>query len=118
MPWTVEVTAEAEGEIKELPADLQAKFLHVSGLLEKFGPEKVHEPHVKHIEGKLWEIRMRGKDGIARAIYFTTAGRRALVVRVFTKKTQQTPRREIDLATKRMRQLTSELGRKNRKRKP
>ncbi len=59
------------------------------------------EPHVKHLEGKVWEIRMTGKDGIARALYVTATGRRVVVVHVFLKKTQKTPRREIDIALRR-----------------
>jgi len=60
----------------------------------------VHEPHVKHLEGKLWEMRMKGKDGIARAVYVTARERRVVVVPVFVKKTEKTPRREIDIAQK------------------
>jgi phage-related protein len=56
---------------------------------------------VKHLEGKLWELRMTGRDGIARAIYVTASGRRVIVVRVFVKKTQKTPQRELDIARQR-----------------
>jgi phage-related protein len=47
----------------------------------------------------------RGKDGIARAIYVMGAGRRIVVVRVFIKKTQETPNREIELALKRAKEV-------------
>jgi phage-related protein len=50
---------------------------------------------------------MRGRDGIARAIYVTARGRRVVVVRVFVKWTQKTPRREIDLALERAREVNS-----------
>jgi len=46
-------------------------------------------------------MRMQGKDGISRAIYVTARGRRVVVVRVFVKKTEKTPRQEIDLARER-----------------
>ena len=59
-------------------------------------------PHVRFLEQKLWEMRMSGRDGIARAIYFVVEGRRLAVVRVFVKKSQKTPRKEIDLALRRM----------------
>jgi phage-related protein len=65
----------------------------------------MREPHVKHLEGPLWEMRMRGKDGVSRAIYVTARGRRVVVVRVFLKKTQKTPRREIDLALERAKEV-------------
>ena len=48
---------------------------------------------------------MKGVDGIARAAYVTASGRRVGVVRVFSKKTQRTPRREIDLALKRAKEV-------------
>jgi phage-related protein len=50
-------------------------------------------------------MRMKGKDGISRAIYVTVRGRRVVVVRVFIKKTQKTPRREIDLALERAKEV-------------
>jgi phage-related protein len=48
---------------------------------------------------------MKGRDGIARAIYVTASGRRAIVVHVFVKKTQKTPRREIEMALKRAKEV-------------
>jgi phage-related protein len=53
-------------------------------------------------------MRMKGKDGISRAIYVTARGRRVVVVRVFVKKTQKTPRREIDLALERAKEVTND----------
>jgi phage-related protein len=64
----------------------------------------VHEPYIKHLEGQIWEMRLKGRDGIARALYVTAIGKRVVVVRVFTKKTQKTPHREIELALRRARE--------------
>jgi len=90
-----------DAELEELPADIRARFAYVSDLIEEFGLERVREPHVKHLHGQLWEMRLKGKDGISRALYVTAVGRRVVVVRVFVKKTQKTPSREIELALKR-----------------
>jgi phage-related protein len=49
-------------------------------------------------------MRMADQNRIARALYFAASGRRLVVVRVFVKKTQKTPRREIALAERRMEQ--------------
>ena len=49
----------------------------------------------------MWEMRMKGKDRISRAVYVTATGHRVVVVRVFVKKTQKTPRREIEIALQR-----------------
>ncbi|RED34408.1 phage derived Gp49-like protein DUF891 [Rhodopseudomonas thermotolerans] len=56
---------------------------------------------VKHLEARLWELRITGRDGISRAIYLTAAGRRVVVVRAFVKKTQKTPPRELAIARER-----------------
>lgn len=60
---------------------------------------------VKHLEDKLWEPRIRGKDGIARAIYLTAVKRRVVIVRVFVKKTQKTPKHELELARQRAKEV-------------
>jgi hypothetical protein len=50
---------------------MKAKFLHIVQMIESYGLERIREPYVKHLEDKLWEMRMTGRDGIARAIYLT-----------------------------------------------
>ncbi|MCC6537668.1 MAG: type II toxin-antitoxin system RelE/ParE family toxin [Bryobacterales bacterium] len=74
-------------------------------LIQGYGLERVREPHIKHLQGDLWEMRMKGRDGISRAIYVTAKGWRVVVVRVFVKRTQKTPRREIDLALARAKEV-------------
>lgn len=64
--WTVELHPLAEPELLALPADMQARFIRISELLEQFGPRHIGLPHVRPLEGKLWEMRMQGRDGIAR----------------------------------------------------
>jgi phage-related protein len=56
---------------------------------------------VKPLGHKLWEIRMKGRSGIARAIYVTATGQRIVVLHAFVKKTQKTPRSAIEMALKR-----------------
>ena len=85
---------------------MRARFLHVAELLEAFGPQEVGMPHVRPVEGKLWEMRMRGRDGIARALYAAVHGRTLVVLHVFVKKTQATPRAAIETAKKRLEALT------------
>jgi len=96
MTWTVESLNEVvDAELEALPADMRARFVYISGLIEEFGLERVREPHVRHLRGPLWEMRMKGRDGISRALYVTAVGRRVIVLRVFIKKTRTTPTREI-----------------------
>ncbi len=74
-------------------------------LIQEHGLQNVGEPYVKHLESALWEIRIKGKEGISRALYVTAKPKRIVVVRVFIKKTQRTPRREIKLALKRVQEI-------------
>jgi phage-related protein len=100
--WTVAVHPLAETELKALPADMQARFLRIAELLESVGPTKVGLPHIRPLESKLWEMRMKGRDGIARAVYSAVHDRRLLVLHVFVKKTETTPRAAIETALKRL----------------
>ena len=100
--WTVALHPLAEAELEALPADMQARFLHIAELLESFGPTEVGMPHIRPLESKLWEMRMKGRDGIARAVYAAVQGRRLLVLHIFVKKTQATPRAAIETALKRL----------------
>ena len=99
MSWIVEFLDE---DVKALldaqPSDIRAHFQRIVELIQSHGLERVREPYVKHLEGPLWEMRLKGKSGIARAIYVTAIGMRIVVVHVFTKKTQKTPRKEIKQA--------------------
>ena len=102
MRWTVEtLNATVDDEIAALPADMRARLAHVVRLITEFGLERTGHPHVKHLEGPLWEMRVSGRDGIARAIYVTARARRVVIVRVFVKKTQKAPRRELETARRR-----------------
>jgi phage-related protein len=74
-------------------------------LIQDHGLEKVREPYVRHLEDKLWEMRLVGRDGIARAIYVTASGRRIIVLRTFVKKTEKTPKRELELARERAKEV-------------
>ena len=107
MTWVVEFLNE---DMKRLfdafPVDIRASFERIAGLIRTNGLERVHEPYVKHLEGPLWEMRLSGRSGIARAVYVTAIGKRVVVVHVFGKKTQKTPRREIVTALKRAKEVS------------
>jgi phage-related protein len=106
MGWVVEfLNRTVAAEVEALPNDMRAKFLRIVQMIEAWGIERMREPHVKHLDGRLWEMRMTGRDGISRAIYVVAAGRRVVVVRAFIKKTQKTPRSELELARRRAKEV-------------
>ena len=106
MGWTVETVSAADSEILALPAKLRARPIRLLEAVENVGLDALREPHVKHLDGKLWELRVRAEEGIARGIYVTATGRRAVVLPVFVKKSRKTPRRALATARERMKRVT------------
>lgn len=106
MSWSIEfVSRIAEAELTALPLDMRSRFTRIADLIVQFGLQRVHEPYVKHLDGKLWEMRLKGADGIARSIYVAASGQRVVVLRTFVKKTQETPKRELEIAVARMKEI-------------
>jgi phage-related protein len=106
MRWTVEtLNAAVDAEIEALPVDMRARLARLAGVIEQVGFEALPADSVKHLEKKLWELRITGRDGISRAIYVTASGRRMVILRVFSKKTQKTPRHELELAHQRAKEV-------------
>ncbi len=106
MTWRVQTLNETvDRELDALAADMRARLARISRLIAAVGLERVGARHVRHLTGPLWEIRLSGRDGIPRALYVVAAGRRLVVVRAFVKKTRRTPRREIELALNRAKEV-------------
>jgi phage-related protein len=104
--WSVETLDErVEKELALLPSDMLARFKRIGDLMMIDGPAAVREPYVKHLEGKLWEMRMTGRDGISRAIYVTAFERRVVILRIFIKKSEKTPGNELQIARDRLREV-------------
>lgn len=106
MRWTVEIlNAAVAAEIAALPPDMYARLARLVGLIEGYGFPALPRGSVKHLDGKLWELRVTGRDGISRAIYVTASGQRVVILRAFVKKTQKTPSRELDIARQRAKEV-------------
>lgn len=106
MAWTVETLNETvDVVLAQLPANMRARLVRIAELIESVDLPNVKEPHVRDIRGQLWEIRLKGKADIARALYVTTSGQRVVIVRAFARKTEKTPTREIDLALQRAKEV-------------
>lgn len=106
MQWRVVTLAPVDDEIAALPPGLRARLVRLLQAVEDVGLDQLHAPHVKHLDGKLWELRASAAEGIARGIYVTVTGRRVVVLHVFEKKTQKTPRRALDIAKERLKGIS------------
>ena len=101
--WTVEfVNADATAEFKALPADMRARLQRMFRLVESRGLSALVMPLARPVNGRIWEFRVTGRDGIARSLYAASTDRTLLVLRTFIKKTQTTPRSEIEMAKRRL----------------
>ena len=89
--------------VNELPAKERAKIHNALRLLESYGTA-LGMHHAKRIQGKLWELR----PGANRLLYFIYTRRKFVILHAFRKKTQRTPKREIQIATRRMKEILEE----------
>jgi phage-related protein len=104
--WTVEFWRQDEKSpsydwLIYQPPKVQARFLHVFELLEERGIQ-LGMPHVRHIKGKIYEIRVDQDTNAYRLLYFVYTGRRFVMLHGFQKKTAKTPQGEIEITEKRM----------------
>ncbi len=87
-----------------LPEGLQARYIHLTSRMPVYGPN-LREPHTKAMGNGLFELRLKGMEGIARVFYCTVVGSAIVMLHSFIKKTDKTPAREIDTAIKRMKEV-------------
>jgi phage-related protein len=103
--WSVEYLIAAAAEREGLPTDMRAKLARMTDVIREHGILDLPRDWVKPLGDKLWELRITGRDGIARAVYVVVSGQRVVIVRVFIKKTRKTPQRELELARKRAKEI-------------
>jgi phage-related protein len=107
MPWSIEYYSTAvEQAILRLPPGLLARYLRLTDLMIEFGPT-LGMPHTRAMGGGLFELRVKGKEGIARVIYGTAVAQRIIMLHVFIKKSQKTPRKELEIARRRLQEVLS-----------
>lgn len=105
MKWKIRFYSDkVEKETLEFPAGILANFLHVAEMIEEFG-SALGKPYTAPMGDGLFEIRAKGKEGIGRSLYCTVAGKEIIILNSFIKKTQKTPKKELDLAKKRMKEV-------------
>lgn len=105
MTWKITFYShKVEKETLEFPPGILANFLHIAEMIEQLGPN-LGKPYVGSLRGGLFEIRAKGKEGIGRSIYCTLAGKEIVILNSFIKKSQKTPKRALNLAKKRMKEV-------------
>lgn len=105
MDHTIEYYSDAVAEeILSLPDTLAARYVVLTRRIVAVGPN-LGSPHTDAFGDGLFELRLKGQEGIARVFFCALVGRRVVMLHSFVKKTQKTPQREIEVARKRMKEI-------------
>jgi len=106
MSWIIDYFSEdVRLEIDALPVGIRASYTRLTELLEEFGLE-LRMPHSRAMGGGLFELRPRGREGTARVFYCMMVGREIIMLHSFIKKTNETPKRELEIARRRQREVS------------
>ena len=105
MSYTIVYYSEAlQAEIMTLPATLQARYIGLTARMMEYGAN-LGQPHTEAFGNGLFELRLKGSEGIARVFYCTLVGRQIVMLHCFVKKSQKTPVKERKIAEKRMKEV-------------
>ena len=88
----------------ELPDTLAARYIVLTRRMIALGPN-IGEPHTKAFGGGLFELRLKGAEGIARVFFCTLMGKRIVMLHSFIKKSNRTSAREREVAETRMKEI-------------
>jgi phage-related protein len=105
MKWEISYyNSDLEEKVLALPDGLLARFLKLTELMEAYGAD-LGMPHTEALGKGLFELRVKGKEGIARVFYCTMVGKKIHMLHCFIKKTQRTPNKELRIARKRIQEV-------------
>ena len=95
-----------EDELDAWPVGLRARFRALTVRMEEYGPN-LGMPHTRALGNGLFEIRAKAEEGIGRAFFCTMVGKKIIILHSFIKKTDKTPKRELDIALTRQKEVIS-----------
>jgi len=107
MKWHISFyNHKVESETLSFPTGILANFLHIAEMIEEFGPA-LGAPYTKPLGDGLFEVRAKGKEGIGRSFFCMVKGQEVIILHSFIKKSQQTPKKEMKIAQKRLKEVKS-----------
>jgi len=108
MSWSITFySKKVEAETLALPPSILANFLRITELIEEFGPN-LGRPHTAPLGQGLFEIRAKGREGIARSVFCTVAGEEVVILITVIKKGTRIPKRSMDMARQRMKEIQND----------
>ena len=103
--YSIEYYSEqVQAAIMVLPRGLRARYAQLTESMVEFGAN-LGMPHTQPMGNGLFELRVKGLEGIARVFYCTMVGKRIIMLHSFVKKSQKTPKKELELARRRLEEI-------------
>ena len=110
MNWKVEFYNESvEDDILNMPPKIQARMIKLLELIEKHDAN-LGAPHTEAMGDGLFEIRAKAQEGIGRSLYCYMKGKHIIVLHAFIKKSNKTPKQDLNLAKKRKVEVENEYS--------
>ena len=107
MTWQITYfSSSVQSELLAMPAGFVARYFRYAERMEQFGPD-LGMPHTRAMGRGLFELRVKAAEGIARVLYCIVADRRIVILHQFIKKSEKTPRKELDTALRRMKEVVN-----------
>ena len=108
MSWKITFYSDkVEKETLEFPSGILANTIHIMEMIEEFG-RNLGMPQTKNLGDGLFEIRAKGKEGIGRSLFALVVEDEIVILHSFIKKSQKTPKKELEKARKRLKELKNE----------
>ena len=105
MSWKVTFfNSRVKDQTLKFPDGILSNLLHILEIIEEFGPA-IGKPYTAPMGNGFFGIRAKGKEGIGRSLFCIVKGKEIIILNFFVKKTQKTPKKEIDLARNRMKEI-------------
>lgn len=105
MDYTISYYSDVvQAEILDLPDTLAARYIVLTRRMVVLGPN-LGTPHTKAFGDGLFELRLKGAEGIARVFFCTLVAKRIVMLHSFIKKSDKTPPRERGIAEARMKEV-------------
>ena len=105
MDYTIAYYSESvQEQILQLPDTLAARYVVLTRRMIALGPN-LGEPHTTAFGDGLFELRLKGAEGIARVFFCTLVGKRIVMLHSFIKKSDRTPIREREVAETRLKEV-------------
>lgn len=113
--FSIEFYTKEDGEkpakdfLLSLDKKMRAKLLGILDILEERG-NQLREPYSKPLRNGIFEIRAKVGSNITRVLYFFYYNGRIILTNGFVKKTQETPKREIEIAENYRKDFLERMG--------